>query len=215
MNTALGERFGTGLLSQAAAMIYTLLAVGLLTLVTAGPGLVLLVFLDRDASNLPLAALGVLPAGPALSAAIYALDRRRLDLTDLHPGAAFLRGYWLNAAGALKVWGLWLLVVTPNLADPGVPQLIVIAGATLWMLNALVITSLFVFRFRDVARLSAYLMIRLFGVTVSNACLIVVALAVVWLWSEAALALAVSLLVVALLGNARPLVAVVRKEFVA
>ncbi|BEL03497.1 DUF624 domain-containing protein [Actinoplanes sichuanensis] len=211
----LGERFGTGLLSRAAALIYTLLAVQLLVLVTAGPGLVLLVFLERDVSNLPLAALGGLPAGPALSAAIYALDRRRLDLTDLHPGTAFVRGYRLNAVGALKVWGLWLLVVTPNLVDPGVPQLIVIAGATLWMLNALVVTSLFVFRFRDVARLSAYLLIRSFGVTVSNACLIVVALAVVWLWSEAALALAMSLLVLMLLSNARPLVEVVRKEFVA
>jgi hypothetical protein len=214
MSAALGERFGTGLLSQAAAMVYTLLTVELLLLVTAGPGPALLVLLDRDASNLPLAALCLLPAGPAVSAAIYALDRRRLDLTDLHPGAAFLRGYRLNAVGALKVWGLWLLLITPNLAAPGVPQLIVIAGATVWMLNALVITSLYVFRLRDVARLSAYLLIRSFGVTVSNACLIVVAVAGVWLWSEAVLALAASLLLLALLGNARPLIAVVRKEFV-
>jgi hypothetical protein len=214
VSTALGERFGTGLLSQAAAMIYTLLTVELLFLVTAGPGLAVPMLLDRDTSNLPLAALGALPAGPALSAAIYALHRRRLDLTDLHPGTAFLRGYRWNAAGALKVWGLWLLVVTPNLAAPGVPQLIVIAVATVWMLNALVITSLFVFRGRDVARLSAYLLIRSFGVTVSHVCLIVVALAGVWLWSEAVLALAASLLALALLGNARPVIAVVRKEFV-
>ncbi|MEV4275033.1 hypothetical protein [Actinoplanes xinjiangensis] len=214
MSTALTERFGTGLLSQAAAMVYTLLAVELLFLVTAGPGLALLVLLDRDPSNLPLAALCLLPVGPALSAAIYALHRRRLDLTDLRPGAAFLRGYRLNAVGALKVWGLWLLVVTPNLFAPGAAQLVVIAVATVWMLNALVVTSLFVFRGRDVARLSAYLLIRSFGVTVSNVCLIVVALAGVWLWSEAVLALAASLLVLALLGNARPAIAVVRKEFV-
>lgn len=214
MNTAIGERFGTGLLSQAAAMIYTLLVVELLFLVTAGPGIAALTLLDRDTSNLPLAALCVLPAGPALSAAIYALDRRRLDLTDLHPGTAFLRGYRLNALGALKVWVPWLLLVTANLVDPGVPQLLLIAVATLWMLNALVVTSLFVFRLRDVARLSAYLLIRSFGVTVGNACLIVVAVAGVWLWSEAALALAASLLVLGLLGTARPMIAVVRKEFV-
>jgi hypothetical protein len=214
VKAAAGERFGTGLLSQAAAMIYTLLVVELLVLVTAGPGLAGLVLLDRDTSNLPLAALCVLPAGPALSAAIYALDRRRLDLTDLHPGAAFLRGYRLNVIGALKVWTPWLLLITVNLVDPGVPQLILIGVATVWMLNALVITSLFVFRFRDVARLSAYLLIRTFRVTVGNACLIVVALAGVWLWSEAALALAASLLVLGLLGTARPVIAVVRKEFV-
>jgi hypothetical protein len=214
VNPAVDERFGTGLLSRAVAMIYTLLVVELLLLVTAGPGLVGLALLDRDASNLPLAALCVLPAGPALSAAIYALDRRRLDLSDLHPGAAFLRGYRLNAVGALKVWAPWLLLITVNLVDPGVPQLILIAVATAWMLNGLVITSLFVFRFRDVARLSAYLLIRSFGVTVGNTCLVIVALAGVWLWSEATLALAASLLVLALLGNVRPLVAVVRKEFV-
>ncbi|MEU8663067.1 hypothetical protein [Actinoplanes philippinensis] len=214
MSAALGERFGTGLLSQAAAMIYTLLVVEVLVLVTAGPGVALLALLDRDASNLPLAALCLLPAGPALSAAIYALHRRRLDLTDLHPGAAFFRGYRLNAAGALQVWGPWLLLISLNLADPGAAQWIVIAVATVWMLNALVITSLFVFRLRDVARLSAYLLIRSFGVTAGNACLIVVALAGVWLWSEAVLALAASLLVLALLSNARPLIAVVRKEFV-
>lgn len=214
MSAALGERFGTGLLSRAAAMLYTLLVVELLVLVTAGPGLMLLPLLHRDVSNLPLAALCLLPAGPALAAAIYALHRRSLDLTDLHPGTAFVRGYRMNAVGALKVWAPWLLLISLNLAGPGVAQWVVIAGATVWMLDALVVTSLFTFRGRDVARLSAYLLIRCCGVTVGNACLIVVALAVIWLWSEAALVPAAPVLLLALLGNARPLIAVVRKEFV-
>jgi hypothetical protein len=93
------------------------------------------------------------------------------------------------------------------------PLVLVGTGATLWMLNALVITSLFVFRTRDVVRLSAYLMVRCLGVTVSNLCLLITAAAAVWLWSEAALALAGSLLVLALLGNTRNLVTIVREEY--
>jgi hypothetical protein len=225
VTTSVEDRFGTGTLSQGAAMIYTLLAVELALLVTAGPGLVLLVLLEPDASNLPLAALCALPAGPALSAAIYAVHHRRLDLTDLRPGFAFRRGLRLNARGALVIWAAWLAWVTilgMNLAGLGAsglpgwwagPLVLVGTGATLWMLNALVITSLFVFRTRDVVRLSAYLLVRCPGVTVSNLCLLVAAAAGVWTWSEAVLALAGSLLVLALLGNNRRLIAVVREEY--
>ncbi|MEU4623499.1 hypothetical protein AB0G04_26440 [Actinoplanes sp. NPDC023801] len=225
MTMSVEQRFGTGTLSQGAAMIYTLLAVELALLLTAGPGLTLIVLLEPDASNLPLAALCALPAGPALSAALYAIHHRRLDLTDLRPGFAFRRGYRLNVRGALVVWAAWLAWVTilgMNLTGLGAtglpgwwagPLVLVGTGATLWMLNALVITSLFVFRTRDVVRLSAYLMIRCPGVTVSNICLLVAAAGGVWLWSEAALALAGSLLVLVLLGNSRQLITVVRQEY--
>ena len=49
-----GQRFGNGPLARAAALIYTLLVVEALFLATGGVGLVPLVLLDRDASNLPL-----------------------------------------------------------------------------------------------------------------------------------------------------------------
>jgi hypothetical protein len=221
------ERFGTGLLSRASAFVYHLLAVELLLLVTAGPGLVPLILLDRDASNLPLVAACVLPAGPALSAALYGLWHRRLDLTDLRPAATFWRGYRLNARGVLPFWVLWLAWVTVlgvslvNLSAAGLPRwwavllVLVAVLATLWVLNALVITSLFAFRIRDVARLAAYFLVRTPGVTLANACLLVVAAGVVLAWSEAALAGLGSLLVLALLHNGRRLIAVVRKEFVA
>ena len=48
------QQFGTGLLSRVAARVYSLIVVELLLLLTTVPGLVLLVLLDRDASNLPL-----------------------------------------------------------------------------------------------------------------------------------------------------------------
>ena len=47
------------------------------------PGLVVLLLLDRDGSNVPLFAVCAVPLGPAVSAAVYALHRRHSDLADL------------------------------------------------------------------------------------------------------------------------------------
>lgn len=208
-----GTGFGTGLLSQTAAFVYHLLAVELLLLVTAGPGLAVTWLLDPDVSNLPLAAVCLLPAGPALSAALYALHHRRLDLADLRPAALFRRGYRLNLRGALPVWGLWVTVVAFNLAGLSVAGAVVVLVGTLWMLNALVITSLFAFRVRDVGRLAAYTLIRTPSVTLANLCLLVVAGGTVFFFSEIGLLLAASVLAFGLLGNSRRLVALVRTEF--
>src|SRR3712207_5924688 len=89
-------QFGEGPLSRAAAFVYTLLVIEVLLVVTSLPGIVPLLLLQRDASNVPLAALCAVPFGPALSAAVFALRHRRLDLTDLKPAIAFWRGYRLN-----------------------------------------------------------------------------------------------------------------------
>ncbi len=212
--------FGEGPLSRAAALVYTLLVVELLLLLTGGPGLVPLVLLDHDASNVPLAVACALPLGPALSAALYALHHRRLDLTELHPAAAFWRGYRRNAGGALRIWVPFLALLAvlgvnlTHLADAGVPAwwagvLVVLAAvATLWAANALVITSLFAFRGRDVARLAWYLLVRTRGVTLANACLLVVS-------SELVVLLLGSVFAAVLLHASRPLVDTVRRDFTA
>ena len=229
MSNAVGtwERFGAGPLSRVATIVYQLLVVELLLLLTAGPGLVLLVLLDRDASNLPLVAAFALPAGPALSAALYALHHRGLDLTDLRPWAAFWRGYRLNVRGVLPLWAAWLVwvtVIAVSLANPsaaGLPRwwavvlLLVAVTATLWMLNVLVITSLFSFRIRDVARLAAYFLVRTPGATLGNVCLLIVAVGAVLISSEAVLAALGSLLVLTLLRNCHRMIAVIHKEFIA
>lgn len=221
------RRFGTGPLARIAALVHTLLAVELLMLATTAPGLVLLVLLDRDLSNLPLAAACALPIGPALSAALYALHHRRLDLTDLHPARAFWRGYRLNLRDASTVWAAWLAWITvlsvslAHRSAAGLPGwwavALVLVGvvATGWMLNALTITSLFAFRFRDVARLAAYLLVRKPGVALGNAGLLIVTAVVVVAGSGAGAVLLGSLLALALLSTGRPVIAVVRAEFTA
>ena len=219
------SRFGQGPLGRVAALIYTLLAVELLLLLTAAPGLVPLVLLDRDASNVPLIAACALPLGPALSAAVYALHHRRLDLTDLHPASAFWRGYRLNALGVLKLWVPFLALLTlvavnlTHLGAAGIPTwwavlLGIIAALTaLWATNALVITSLFAFRARDVARLAVYFLIRRGGVTLANLCILVVAVALTALTSELITLMVGVLFVAALLQSCRPMIDQVRREF--
>jgi hypothetical protein len=221
------RQFGEGPLARAAALVYALLVVELLFLLTAAPGLAVLVLLDRDASNVPLAAACVLPLGPALSAALFALARRRLDLTDLRPAGLFWRGYRLNAAGVLRIWVPFLVVVgivgvnLTHAGEVGVPTWwatllwLIAAVAVLWVANALVITSLFAFRAVDVARLAAYFLGRRVGVTLGNAGLLIVAAVVTAISSEAVLMLLASVLAAALLLTARPMTAEVEEKFIA
>ncbi len=219
------RQFGEGLLSRVAALVYTLLVIELLLLVTAVPGLAPLVLLDRSASNIPLAAACALPLGPALSAAIYALRRRSRDITDLKPAAAFWRGYRMNFWGVLRIWVpwlVWLTIVAVGLANfpaTGLPTwwsgllLVVGLAATLWVANALVITSLFMFRTVDIARLAAYFLGRRPGVTLGNAGLLVLSAGIIYFSSEAVLALLGSVLAAMLLQTCRPMIAEIEQDF--
>jgi hypothetical protein len=219
------RHFGDGPLSRAAAHVYTVLVVGLLLALATLPGLLPLALLDRDVSNLPLVALCAVPLGPALSAALYALHHRRGDITDLAPAATFVRGYRANARGALAVWVpalAWLTVVAVTLANftaAGVPVwwgvlLVVIAGVvTLWTVLALVVTSLFAFRSRDVARLAAYFLGGTPGVTVGVACLLLAVAGMTLLVSEVVPLLLAPLLLLMLLRTCAPMVERIRTEF--
>jgi uncharacterized membrane protein YesL len=221
------RHFGEGPLARAVALVYTVLVVELLLLLTAAPGLVLLVLLDRDASNVPLAAACVLPFGPAFSAGLYALARRRLDLTDLRPAAAFWRGYKLNAAGVLRIWIPFLVVVTvigvnlTHLDAAGVPSwwavllVLVAAIVVLWAVNALVITSLFAFRAVDVARLAAYFLVHRAGVTLGNAGLLVVAGGLTAVSSEAIPVLLGSVFAAMFVLTSRPMTTEIEEKFTA
>ncbi|MEV4545270.1 hypothetical protein [Micromonospora echinaurantiaca] len=218
------RQFGDGPLSRAAALIYILLVVEALLLVTTAPGLVTLVLLDRDVSNLPLVAACALPVGPAVSAGLYALHHQRLDLTHLHPARVFWRGYRANLAGVLRIWVpllVWLTVLAVNLAHLpaaglprwwAVPLVLVGAGAAAVGVNALVITSLFAFRVRDVVRLARYFVLRTPVVTLGHVLLLVAATAVALASSEAVLAALGAVLVLALLRGSDPMIATVREE---
>jgi hypothetical protein len=87
--------------------------------------------------------------------------------------------------------------------------------ATLWMANALVITSLFAFRPIDIARLAAYFLGRAKGVTLGNLCLLICAAGLVTAASEAVLALVGAGFAAFLLRSCRPMIDLVTAEFTA
>ncbi|GAB4106686.1 DUF624 domain-containing protein [Micromonospora taraxaci] len=219
------RQFGDGPLSRITSRVYILLVVELLLLLTTVPGLLPLLVLGRDPSNLPLAALFLVPVGPAVSAALYTMRHQRTDLTDLRPAALFWRGYRTNVSGVLRVWVptlVWLTVLAMNLAYRdavglaswwSVPLVLLAVGVTLCAANALVITSLFDFRTRDVLRLAVHFLVRTPGVTVGTALLLAAATGVTAVFSEAVLTMLGSVLVLALLRVGDPMVDLIRKEF--
>ncbi|MEU0672943.1 hypothetical protein ABZ330_08610 [Streptomyces sp. NPDC006172] len=219
--------FGTGPLSRAAALVHTLLTVEALLLLTAAPGLAALLSLGTDPAGLPLAALCLLPLGPALSAAVYALHHRDRDLTDLHPARAYLRGLRLNALPALKLFTpllAWLTVIAFTLthfAATGLPRwwaaLLGAIGVTLllWGANALVLTSLFAFRARDTARLAAHFLLRHGRATLAAASLLVLTGALTALLTEALPALLAAPLLLSLLHTSRTVIAETQEDFTA
>jgi hypothetical protein len=224
---ARGPAFGTGPLARAAALVYTLLVTEGLLLLSGAPGLVPLLLLRADASNLPLAAACLVPAGPAVSAALFALWRRSGDLADLHPAAAFWRGYRLNAAGVLRVYVPWLAVATmvamalAHGTASGVPGwwrglLVVIAVAgTLWLANAMVITSLFAFRAVDVARLAAYFLGKAPLVALGNAGVVIAGALVTAFGTEPVALLLATVGCLALVISSRLMIDQVKERFTA
>ncbi|MCM1936701.1 hypothetical protein NC239_00620 [Streptomyces sp. G3] len=227
MSTARTADFGTGVLSRAAALIHTLLTVEALLLLTSAPGLAGLLLLAPDPANLPLAAPCLLPLGPALSAAVYALHHRSADLTELHPARVYLRGWRLNALPALGLWApllAWLTVIAFTLTHftaTGLPGwwaallALVGAGSLLWGAHALVLTSLFTFRARDTARLAAYFLPRHGRATLGAASLLLLAAALTALLTEALPALLAAPLLLSLLHSSRTVIAETREEFTA
>ncbi|MGW0332946.1 hypothetical protein ACWD0J_13940 [Streptomyces sp. NPDC003011] len=225
MSARQATAFGDGPLSRAAALIHTVVTVEVLLLAAASPGLAALLLVGTDPANLPLAALCLLPLGPALSAALYALHHRDRDLTDLHPARAYWRGWRLNALPALKLWTpllAWLTVIAFTLTHfsaTGLPGwwAVLLAGigaaALLWGAHALVLTSLFAFRARDTARLAGYFLLRHGRATLGAASLFVLAAAGTALLTEALPALLAAPLLLSLLHSSRPVIAETQEDF--
>ena len=167
MATKPDDEIGTGPLPRWSAVVYWFLVVEGMLLLTSAPGLVLLGLLDRDVSNVPLVALACVPFGPSVAAALFAWRVFARD-RDLSPARHFWRGYRLDVLDVLRWWIptlAVLAVVAVNLTHLGAtglpPALGIALGAVavlvvLWAGHALVLSALFSFRTRDVARLGAY-----------------------------------------------------------
>ncbi|MFJ8822826.1 hypothetical protein ACIREE_13690 [Streptomyces sp. NPDC102467] len=219
--------FGDGPLSRACALVHTLLTIEALLLATLAPGGAGLLLLGADPGNLPLAAVCLVPAGPGLAAALYAVHHRSGDLTELRPARTYLRGLRLNSVAALRIWVpllAWLTVITYTLTHFAVTGLpgwwaallaVIGVGSLLWGAHALVLTALFTFRATDTARLAGYFLLRHGRATLGAASLLIVAGAAT-LWATEVLPLLLApLLLLSLLHTSRPIITETQEEFTA
>jgi len=152
---------------NATEIIQRVLVLHVLVLVACAPTVIGLPFLPPDISNIPLFALLLLPVGPAVSAAVFAWQQlsRSQENSISH---YFFRGYRLNWRDGLVMWGIGLVflsILASNIAHANAVAggsfllavwLVLAALISFLTLNALVISALFSFRWRDVARLSAF-----------------------------------------------------------
>jgi len=218
------REFGDGPLGRAANAIYWYLVVEVLLVLTSLPGLVALALLDRSPGNIPLVVLCLLPVGPAVSAALFAL-RDRAGAGAPTPASSFWRGYRLNWADALRVWTFALVALgvvgfsLANIGASGVPGwytpglLVIGVGLLLWTVNVLVIVSFFGFRARDAARLAAYYLAARPLVTLGTLSLLVLAAGVIVLLTEVVFGLLAVVWLALVLHNARKLTADVQERF--
>ena len=217
---------GAGLIARVAATVYWFVMVELLLVLTAGPTLAVLPFLDRDASNAPLVALLFVPLAPALSAALFAW-RVFLADRDLAPGKHFWRGYRLNLLDVLRWWVPTLIALAilgftlGNLDRVSLPAgysialLVLAAAVVLWAAHALVLSSALSLRTRDIARLAAHYLAAKPLCTLGVLSLLIFSVGVVVLTSDWVLVALASPLTLLLLRNAEPVLRDATERFTA
>ncbi|MDR2895198.1 MAG: hypothetical protein LBV30_00865 [Propionibacteriaceae bacterium] len=188
-----GAEVGSSSFARLTAWLYWLMVLGVLFCLTTAPGWVISLFLGSDPSNLPYFFLCLLPFGPSVAALLFAWRRREMEGFDLRPARRFWRGYKLNALDVLRWWLPYLLLVAlgsyvaTHLDGTIFPLSLnwVMVGigvvSALWAGHAMVVTALFSFRTRDVARLGAFLFIRRFPVTLLYLSLLAVVFATTYL----------------------------------
>lgn len=194
------DEVGRGVLPRASAFVYRYLVLGAFLALFGVPTMIVWTLLVPNSSNTVLFVAALIPVAPALSTALYA-QRSWSRSPDLSPTHALWRGLRSNLVDTLK-WWLPVLAVGAVLAvnvlfAESVPGgqilrpvcLVLLAVLAVWCGHLLVVTSFFSFRTRDVLRVAAAEFFMQWRSTLGIVSLLVVAVAMVLLTSEAILLL--------------------------
>jgi uncharacterized membrane protein YesL len=202
------------------------MALTVLSVLTSLPGLVAALLLEPTSANIPVLAVCLVPLAPALSATLFAW-RSKARTLGASPWSAFWKGYRLSWADSLRVAVPALLVLGAlawtvlNIDAAGVFPgyawllLAIGAGVLLIAVQALVISTFFSFRSRDVWRLAVYFVFRRPLVTLAVAALLICVLGVVWLTNEAVAVLTTAVVAAVLLRYEQPVLTDIEGRFVA
>lgn len=215
---------GRGPLSRGAAVIYRMLVLEAQLLLALLPTALVVVLLDRDASNLPLFLLALIPVAPALVAGV-AVVRAAAASPDLAPARHFLRAYRRDLVPTLR-WAVpaavALAVLSFNLThlgdvDGGAAlrpvMLLVAASIVVWCGHMVVLTAAFRFRTRDAARIALVQLLPGWRFSVGILALLAVAAFVVLAASELVLLVLLWAFTVLLALMARPVIDEVTNRF--
>ncbi|MCD5341856.1 DUF624 domain-containing protein [Arthrobacter sp. AK04] len=224
-SSALANEIGRGVLSRMTASVYRLLVLAAFLVLMCGPTLVVWTLLGDPVSNAAFFVIALLPVGPALSGAVYAL-RAWAASPDLSPSRALWRGYRLNFLDTMKWWAVVVAValvlivniVFANAVPFGAafrPAGIIVLGLLgVWAGHLLIVASLFSFRTRDSMRIAAVELFAQWKVSLGLLSLLVVAVATVHLGTELALLVLAWAFIGILWLIAQPLIADVTRRFI-
>jgi Protein of unknown function, DUF624 len=213
-------------LTRVTEVIYRHLALGLSLALACLPTVIVQMLFRSDLSNIPVFVGALLPVAPALSAGLYTVRSWR-QASDGGPFAMFLKGYLLNVRDVLKWWVPVVLagiVLSINIvfadavfAGPALRGVSIVCAvlSVLWSGHALVISSFFSFRTRDVARIATVELLSRWRVSLAFVSLAVVAIALVYFGTEIALLVLAWAFVVMIELVSRPVVNAVTVRFTA
>lgn len=218
------DEIGRGPLSRGAAVVYRMLVLEGMLLLTILPTIAVVLLLGKDASNIPLFVIALLPMAPALVAAIAAVQAWAAA-PDLSPARAFVLAYRRDFVVTMK-WAAPMTAVLALLAFNLVHMDAVAGGAAIrpvivvfavlllvWGGHMLTLTAAFRFRTRDAARIALALMLPQWRYSLGILSLLIVAVALVLAASEIALLLFLWAFAAMLALLARPLITTVTERF--
>lgn len=218
------EEIGPGVLSRFTAAVYRYLVLGVFLAVAGAPTLLAWMLLAPDPANVVWFMAALLPAAPALSAALYA-QRAWEREPDLSPARPLFRGLKMNLRDTLAWWVPALAVATMlavnvlfagQVAGGAILRpvcAVLLAVLVVWGGHLLVVSSFFSFRFRDVLRVAAAEFFLSWKSSLGILLLLAVAVGTVLMSSEAVLLLLAWAFALMLWVLARPVVADVTKRF--
>ncbi|GAD33026.1 hypothetical protein MTS1_00370 [Microbacterium sp. TS-1] len=216
------DEVGRGPLSRGAAFVYRQMVLEAQLLIASLPSVVAVMLLDRDPSNVPLFVLALLPLAPAFVAGVAAAMAPH---TDLSPGRHFLRAYrrdlvptlrWaVPATAALAVLAFNLIHLDGVDGGAALRPLYSVLGllVLVWGGHMVVLTAGFDFRARDAIRVAVAQLASQWRFTLGVLSLLIVAVFLAIVVSEAAVLLLLWAFAGLLALMARPVVADTERRF--
>ena len=221
---ALPGEEGRGVLGRITIEVYWVLMLTALFGAACLPGALVVLMMEPGRPALVLLLLAVLPVGPALAGTVFAW-RHRDRTEDPTPWRCFVTGYRLSGLDALKVWapacvalgviGTGVLATGLGLVPTAYLVVLAVIGLVVLLsaVHALVITTVFSFRLRDVIRLAVFHTFRLPRATLAVLAVLIATAALVATLGDWAGVLAAGVFARALAHYERPLLERIRTDF--